>query len=95
MLRAPCSAGLRCPVASLAHSALSIGWAAVLAGLLPRRHTAAWGAAAGLGIAALDLGLVGRRLPAIRQLPVGPQVADHLAFGLVVGAVLAARRAGR
>ena len=32
-----------------------------------------------------------RRWPLIRALPVGPQVADHLAFGAIAGAVLAAR----
>jgi hypothetical protein len=74
------------------HLALSLGWAAVLARALPRRHTAAWGAAAGLGIAALDLGVAGRRFPRIRALPLGPQVADHVAYGALVGAVLGRRR---
>ncbi len=59
-----------------------------LAAALPRRHTALWGAAAGVAIAAGDLGLVGRRVPPIRALPVVPQVADHLAYGAVVGVVL-------
>lgn len=84
------------PVAELlaavpVHLALSLGWAAVLAAILPPRRTAAWGALAGAGIAALDLGLVGRRLPRIRALPQVPQVLDHLAYGAVVGAVLEAR----
>jgi hypothetical protein len=39
----------------------------------------------------LDLGAVGRRYPRIRNLPVAPQLADHVAFGLVVGSVLASR----
>jgi hypothetical protein len=47
---------------------------------------------AGLGIAALDLGIVGRRFPRIRALPLLPQVADHLAFALSAAAVLARRR---
>ena len=47
---------------------------------------------AGLGIAALDLAVVGRRHPRIRALPVLPQVADHVAYGVTVGAVLRARR---
>ncbi len=71
------------------HAVLSLGWGLVLAALLPRRHAALWGAAAGAAIAGLDLGLVGRRLPRIRALPVLPQVGDHLAYGAVVGAVLA------
>jgi uncharacterized protein YndB with AHSA1/START domain len=77
------------PGGVVAHVVLSLGWSAVLAGALPRRRTAFWGAAAGLGIAAVDLGLVGRRLPAIRHLPLGAQVADHVAFGALVGMTLA------
>jgi hypothetical protein len=74
------------------HVSISFGWAAVLARALPRRATAAWGAVAGLGIAALDLGLLGRRYPAIRRLPALAQVADHVAFGYLVGHVLQASR---
>ena len=77
------------------HAALSVGWAEVLAAVLPRRRTAVWGALAGLGIAALDLGLIGRRFPRVRALPQLPQVADHVAYGATVGAVLALRRARR
>ena len=77
------------------HAALSVGWAEVLAAVLPRRRTAVWGALAGLGIAALDLGLIGRRFPRVRALPQVPQVADHVAYGATVGAVLALRRARR
>lgn len=75
------------------HLALSLGWAAVLARALPRGREPLWGGVAGLGIAALDLGLIGRRIPAIRALPQGRQWADHLAYGLTVGVVLKARRA--
>ncbi|MBO2451049.1 hypothetical protein J4573_28395 [Actinomadura barringtoniae] len=77
------------------HAALSLGWAGVLGAVLPARRAAGAGAAAGLVIAALDLGVVGRRVPRIRALPQVPQVADHVAFGLVVGWVLARRRAAR
>jgi hypothetical protein len=75
------------------HLALSIGWAALLASALPRGREPLWGAVAGLGIAALDLGVIGRRIPAIRALPQGRQWADHVAFGLTVGIVLRTRRA--
>lgn len=78
--------------AAVVHGALSLGWSAVLAASLPRRRTAVWGALAGLAIAALDLGLVGRRVARIRALPLAPQVLDHVAFGATVGAVLSARR---
>jgi len=70
------------------HLALSLGWAVVLARVLPPRRTAVWGALAGLGIAALDLGVAGRRIAAIRALPQGRQWADHVAFGATVGLVL-------
>ena len=68
------------------HLALSLGWAMVLdrAGV----RGVVRGAAAGLAIAALDLGVVGRRFPRIRALPTVPQLADHLVYGAVVGALL-------
>jgi hypothetical protein len=77
------------------HLAISIGWAAVMATALPRGREPAAGVAAGLAIAALDLRVIGRRIPAIRTLPQGRQWADHVAFGLTVGAVLRARRERR
>jgi hypothetical protein len=77
------------------HLALSLGWALPLAATLPRRRTTLAGAAAGLAIAALDLGTVGRRTPRVRALALLPQLADHVAYGAVVGAVVARRRARR
>jgi hypothetical protein len=74
------------------HLGLSLGWAAVLARTLPRGSEPVLGALGGLAIAALDLGVIGRRIPAIRALPQGRQWADHLAFGLAVGLVLRRRR---
>jgi hypothetical protein len=70
------------------HLGISVGWAVLLAVVLPRRRTVLAGAAAGLAIAALDLGIVGRSFERIRALPVGPQLADHIAYGAVVGAAL-------
>jgi len=75
-----------------AHVAISLGWGIVLAAVLPRRHTVLAGAVAGVGIAALDLGVVGRRLPAIRALDWRPQLLDHVAYGAIVGAVLSVSR---
>jgi hypothetical protein len=75
------------------HGAISLGWAFVLARALPPRPTLAAGAGAGLAIAALDLGVIGRRFPRIRSLPVGPQLADHIVYGATVAAVLSRRRA--
>jgi hypothetical protein len=74
------------------HLALSFGWALALAALLPRRRTVTAATIAGLAIAALDLGVVGRRRPRIRALPQLPQVLDHVAYGATVGAVLSLRR---
>jgi hypothetical protein len=74
------------------HAVISLFWAAVLVHVLPRRRPVLCGALAGLGIAALDLGVLARRFPLIRALPAGPQWADHVAFGALVGGVLAARR---
>jgi hypothetical protein len=73
------------------HLALSLGWAVALERTLPRRHELAGGAVAGLAIAAVDLGIVGRFLPRVRALPLLPQLADHLAYGMTVGFVLARR----
>lgn len=81
------------PAALVAHGALSLGWSAVLAAILPRRHATAAAAVAGLAIAALDLGVVGRRFPRIRELALVPQILDHVAYAVTVGAVLERRRA--
>ena len=75
----------------LAHGLVSLWWGAVLSCLLPRRARIRSGLAAGAAIAALDLGVVARRFPAIRALPRLPQWADHLAFGAVFAAVLDVR----
>ena len=68
------------------HLGLSLGWAAVIA-RLPRQG-AMFGVLAGLAIAAIDLGVIGRRIPAIRALPQKRQWADHVAYGLSVSFVL-------
>lgn len=74
------------------HLAVSLGWALALEWALPRRRTTLWGALAGLGIAAFDLGVAGRLFPRVRALPLAPQLADHALYGATVGAVLNARR---
>jgi hypothetical protein len=74
------------------HLTLSLGWALVLGRVLPRGHELRNGALAGLGIAALDLRVVGRLFPRVRALPLAPQIADHVLYGATVGFVLSRRR---
>jgi hypothetical protein len=73
------------------HFGVSVFWGSVLAWVLPARGTVFWGAVGGVVIAALDLRLPGRRVAAVRALPVFPQVLDHVAFGAVVGVYLRRR----
>ncbi len=77
------------------HAAISLGWAVVLTALLPERRTPLWGAVAGLAMAALDLGPLARPFPRVRALPLGPQIADHIAFGAIVGACVRGSRPNR
>lgn len=101
LLPARASPGSLLAAGAGAHAVISIGWGTVLAVAVRRtplrRSPTAAGLIAGAAIAALDLGLLahgpaGRRWPLVRALPVGPQVADHLAFGAIAGAVLRRRR---
>ncbi len=77
------------------HLALSLGWAVVLDRVIPQGREQLGGLLGGLAIAALDLEVIGRRLPRIRALPQPRQWADHAAYGLAVGTVLARRRSAR
>ena len=70
------------------HVSLSAAWAVLLAATLPRENPLAEGTLAGIAIAAIDLGLVGRRVPRIAALEPGPQIADHIAFGIIVALTL-------
>lgn len=73
---------------SVGHLVISLLWARLLApplGGQPRRRAVLGGAVSGLAIAALDLGVIGRRLPSIRALPGDGLLADHVAYGAVVG----------
>ena len=99
MLAATCAAGTLLPgrrdrpgvvAGAVAHGVVTVIWVGVLAAASRRRPIGPWwGALAGAGIAALDLGVIApRRAPAIVALPQAPQWADHLAFGALVGACL-------
>jgi hypothetical protein len=65
------------------HVGISVVCGEALARTLPERHSTTWGAAAGLGLGIVGVGLVGRRFPAIAALPLTPQIADNVAFGAV------------
>jgi hypothetical protein len=68
------------------HVAVSGFWTTVFALVARRRRlTVVHGALAGLGIAAVDLGVIGRRYPAIAALDTPAQVADHVLFGAMLG----------
>lgn len=71
----------------VAHVLMTVAWTSVLVVALPRRNAVVWGAVAGGAIAGLDLAIADRRFPAIAALPRPPQVADHVLFGALVGAV--------
>jgi hypothetical protein len=68
------------------HLGLSLFWTIVLdrTGI----RGAGRGAVAGLAVAALDLGLLGRRFPRIGALPPAAQLADHAAFGAIAAHLL-------
>lgn len=95
LLPADAGPGALVVAGAAAHVLLSLGWGTLFALALPSRGAVPAGAAAGLAVAALDLGTVGRRHPRIRALPALPQVADHAAFGALVGAVVTHRRRRR
>ncbi|MBW2279781.1 MAG: hypothetical protein JRG76_07165 [Deltaproteobacteria bacterium] len=80
-------------VAAGVHFAVSFGWAAVLVALVPRRAPVLGALAASVLIALVDLELIAPYFFAeVAALPFLPQLADHLAWGAVVGVVLRARR---
>lgn len=80
---------------AVAHVVISVGWGAVLAATLPPTQPVAAGAAGGLAIAAVDIGLIGRHVDRIAALPLLPQIADHVAYGTTVGLVLTLQRRRR
>jgi hypothetical protein len=70
------------------HLAISMLCGEALARTLPRDHPVEWGAAAGLAIGVVNLGVIGRSFPAIRGLPLVPQLADNVMFGTVFAVTL-------
>ena len=75
--------------AAVVHICVSALWAGVLTWLLPRERTIMWATTALAGIAVLDLRVIAPLFfPEVYALPFWPQLADHLAFGATLGAVL-------
>ena len=70
------------------HVAISLVCGEALARTLPRDHRAEWGAAAGLAIGVVHVGVIGRSFPGIRALPLVPQLADNMMFGTVFAVAL-------
>jgi hypothetical protein len=70
------------------HLAISLVCGETMARALPRDHPAEWGAVAGLLIGVINVGVIGRAFPAIRALPLAPQLADNVMFGAVFAVTL-------
>lgn len=77
---------------AVAHAVISAACGVALARALPERQTLVWGASAGAAIGLVNVGLVGLAFPAIRSLPLAPQIADNAMFGAVFAAVADRRR---
>jgi hypothetical protein len=92
LLRTEERKGLLLLAAVPVHAAISLVWANVLAAALPQRRTVMWGAVAGLAIALLDLGPLARPFPRITALPKAPQIADHIAVGVIAAASIECSR---
>jgi hypothetical protein len=80
------------PRGATAHVVLSTGWTTVIAAVLPRWRPTVCGVVLGVGIGALDLTVARRWFPAIAQLPAWPQLADHVAFGVLAAAAIERQR---
>jgi hypothetical protein len=79
---------------AVVHLAISAACGEGLARTLPRHHTVAWGAGAGLLIGIVNVGVIGRAFPAIRALPFAPALADNVAFGVLFALVVDRPRDG-
>jgi hypothetical protein len=72
---------------AVAHTGVSLLCGELLARTLPERHSVLAGAGAGLAIGVVNLTIIGRCFPRIRALPLVPQLADNVAFGVIFALV--------
>lgn len=94
LVHGPASTAMLVGAAAIVHPLVSLFWTAVFGRLLPRRHTAAWAVLGAAAVAVLDLRVIAPlAFPSVATLAVGPQVADHLMWGALLGGVLQARGA--
>jgi hypothetical protein len=71
------------------HCSVSAFWTVVFGALLPPRHVVAWALAGSAAVALLDLRLIAPLFfPSVAALAFWPQFADHLAWGVLLGATL-------
>jgi hypothetical protein len=73
---------------ALLHVATSVLCGEGLARTVPESRSVIWGAGAGLAIGVINVGVIGRRFPAIAALPLVPQLADNVVFGAVFAFVV-------
>lgn len=73
---------------AIVHLGITVICGEALARTLPDRNSVRWGATAGLAIGLVNVGMIGRRLPAIKALPLIPQLADNVAFGAVFALIV-------
>jgi hypothetical protein len=66
---------------ALLHVGISVLCGEGLARTLPESRSVIWGAAAGLAIGVINVGVIGRRFPTIAALPLVPQLADRRVRG--------------
>jgi hypothetical protein len=82
--------------AAVVHGGVSLFWTLVFAALLPRRHALAGSVAGAALVALLDLRLIAPlAFPSVTALAFWPQLADHLAWGALLGGTLQWRQRRR
>jgi hypothetical protein len=73
---------------ALLHVGISVLCGVGLARTVPESRSVIWGAGAGLAIGVINLAVIGRRFPAVAALPLVPQLADNVAFGVLFALVV-------